>query len=47
MIKMLVAGSPIGHSLSPLLHKHAYDLLNVQAEFTAKEVEESICRFLL
>jgi shikimate dehydrogenase len=41
MIKMLVAGSPIGHSLSPLLHKHAYDLLNVQAEFTAQEVEEN------
>jgi shikimate dehydrogenase len=40
MIKMFVAGSPIGHSLSPLLHKHAYELLNVEAEFTAQEVEE-------
>ena len=41
MIKMKVAGSPIGHSLSPLLHNHAYQLLGVVAEFTSEEVDES------
>lgn len=40
MIKMKVAGSPIGHSLSPLLHNHAYQTLNVAAEFTSEEVNE-------
>lgn len=40
MIKMKVAGSPIGHSLSPLLHNHAYQILGVAAEFTSEEVNE-------
>ena len=41
MIKMKVAGSPIGHSLSPLLHNHAYQILGVAAEFTSEDVNES------
>jgi shikimate dehydrogenase len=41
MIKMTVAGSPIGHSLSPLLHSHAYQMLNIEAQFTSQEVDES------
>jgi shikimate dehydrogenase len=40
MIKMKVAGSPIGHSLSPLLHNHAYQILGVPAEFSAEEITE-------
>jgi shikimate dehydrogenase len=40
MIKMAVAGKPIGHSLSPLLHKTAYRLLGVEAEFLADEISE-------
>jgi shikimate dehydrogenase len=40
MIKMKVAGSPIGHSLSPLLHNHAYQTLGVPAEFSAEEITE-------
>jgi shikimate dehydrogenase len=40
MIKMAVAGSPIGHSLSPLLHNHAYEILGVKAEFNSEEVTE-------
>jgi shikimate 5-dehydrogenase len=41
MIKMKVAGSPIGHSLlHPLLHNHAYQILGVAAEFTSEEVSE-------
>jgi shikimate dehydrogenase len=37
---MKVAGSPIGHSLSPLLHQHAYQKLGVAAEFTSEEITE-------
>ena len=40
MIKMAVAGKPIGHSLSPLLHKTAYRLLGIEAEFLADEISE-------
>ena len=37
MIKLAVAGSPISHSLSPLLHSTAYEILGVQASFSAIE----------
>ena len=40
MIKLAVAGSPITHSLSPLLHTTAYELLGVPASFTAEEVTD-------
>ena len=38
MIKAAVLGSPITHSLSPLLHKKAYELLNIEASYEAVEV---------
>jgi len=34
-----VLGYPINHSLSPLLHKKAYDLLGISGEYTAIEVK--------
>jgi shikimate dehydrogenase len=37
VIKLAVAGSPISHSLSPLLHSTAYEILGVQASFSAIE----------
>lgn len=40
MIKLAVAGSPISHSLSPLLHSIAYEILNVPADFTSNEVTD-------
>ena len=40
MIKLAVAGSPIGHSLSPLLHSTAYDILGVKADFGSNEIKE-------
>ena len=40
MIKLAVAGSPIGHSLSPLLHSTAYEILGVKAEFGSNDVKE-------
>ncbi|NCU78525.1 MAG: shikimate dehydrogenase [Actinobacteria bacterium] len=40
MIKLAVAGSPISHSLSPLLHTTAYELLGVQATFSTKELTD-------
>jgi len=40
MIKMAVAGKPIGHSLSPLLHKTAYQLLGIEADFLTDEISE-------
>lgn len=40
MIKLAVAGSPINHSLSPLLHTTAYELLGVPASFTTEEVTD-------
>jgi shikimate dehydrogenase len=33
-----VLGSPISHSLSPLLHKTAYDFLGIEAKYSAYEV---------
>ena len=38
MIKAAVLGSPISHSLSPLLHKRAYELLNIEASYEALDV---------
>lgn len=40
MIKLAVAGKPISHSLSPLLHTTAYEILGVEAQFLANEVSE-------
>jgi shikimate dehydrogenase len=40
LIKLAVAGSPIAHSLSPLLHTTAYKMLDVPAEFLAHEITE-------
>ncbi|CAB5057510.1 unannotated protein [freshwater metagenome] len=39
MIQAAVLGSPIGHSLSPTLHKCAYDVLGWDWEYTAIEVK--------
>ena len=38
MIRAAVLGSPISHSLSPLLHRCAYQLLGVQADYSAIEM---------
>lgn len=38
MIKAAVLGSPISHSLSPALHKRAYELLDIPASYTAVEL---------
>lgn len=35
-----VLGSPISHSLSPLIHNYAYQILQFQAEYIAAEVRE-------
>lgn len=40
MIKLAVAGSPISHSLSPLLHTTAYELLGVKATFLTEELTD-------
>jgi len=39
MIKAAVLGSPIGHSLSPVLHKRAYELLGVEGSYEKIEVK--------
>ena len=39
MIKAAVLGSPISHSLSPVLHKLAYERLGVEAEYSRYEVK--------
>ncbi|MEJ0014656.1 MAG: shikimate dehydrogenase [Actinomycetota bacterium] len=38
MIKAAVLGSPIGHSLSPALHKRAYEILDIPASYGAIEL---------
>ena len=38
MIKAAVLGSPINHSLSPLLHKRAYEILGIPASYEAIEL---------
>lgn len=40
MIKCAVLGSPISHSLSPLLHRTAYEELGIEATYDAIEVDE-------
>lgn len=39
MIKGAVLGSPISHSLSPLLHTSAFDFLGVEGAYTSIEVK--------
>ena len=39
LIKGAVLGYPIEHSLSPLLHKTAFDLLGVNGDYSAIEVK--------
>ena len=38
MIKAAVLGSPVSHSLSPLLHRKAYEILGIPASYDAIEV---------
>ena len=38
MIKAAVLGSPIAHSLSPLLHKSAYEILGIEGEYSALDL---------
>jgi len=38
MIRAAVLGSPISHSLSPLIHQTAYNLLGVEAQYQAIEL---------
>ena len=47
MIKAAVLGSPIAHSLSPLLHNTAYEFLGIEGEYSSIEVpSSSLCDFL-
>jgi shikimate dehydrogenase len=41
MIRAAVLGSPIAHSLSPVLHRAAYDALGLKGEYEAIDVTES------
>ena len=41
MLKMGVLGKPISHSLSPVLHRRAYEILKIDAQFTAHEIDET------
>lgn len=41
MIKAAVLGSPISHSLSPILHKHAYSLLKITGDYAAIDIPEA------
>jgi shikimate dehydrogenase len=40
MIKCAVLGSPISHSLSPLLHRTAYEELGISGTYEAIEIDE-------
>jgi shikimate dehydrogenase len=42
-----VLGSPISHSLSPLLHKTAYELLGIEGSYSAFEVQSGQLRHFL
>jgi shikimate dehydrogenase len=47
MINGAVLGSPISHSLSPQLHKAAYDFLKIRAEYSRFDVKsDDLPRFL-
>jgi len=39
MIRAAVLGSPISHSLSPQLHKIAYEILGIQADYSRFDVK--------
>lgn len=41
MIKAAVLGSPISHSLSPLIHNTAYSILGIDGNYSAIEVDSS------
>ena len=41
MIRAAVLGSPIAHSLSPKIHKRAYEILGIAGEYTAVELNEA------
>ena len=47
MISAAVLGSPIAHSLSPLLHNTAYQSLGIQASYTAFDVASGQLRDFL
>jgi len=38
VIRGAVLGSPISHSLSPLMHRAAYDFLGIEGSYTAIDV---------
>lgn len=40
MIRCAVLGSPISHSLSPLLHRTAYEELGIEGSYEAIEIDE-------
>lgn len=47
IIRGAVLGSPIKHSLSPLLHSKAYEYLGIQGEYRREEIgEDSLAKFL-
>ena len=47
MIKAAVLGSPISHSLSPLLHRTAYEHMGLNASYEAIEVKaDTLSRFM-
>lgn len=47
MIRAAVLGSPVSHSLSPQLHKIAYDVLGIQAEYSRFDVKSGGLRGFL
>lgn len=47
MIAAAVLGSPIAHSLSPLLHNTAYQFLGIQARYKARDVPSGQLRDFL
>lgn len=47
MIKAAVLGSPIAHSLSPMLHMTAYSTLGIEGEYTAIDVKSDQLRSFL
>jgi shikimate dehydrogenase len=47
MIRAAVLGSPISHSLSPILHRRAYQFLGISGQYEAFEVEaEELAGFI-